>query len=134
MDYRTFIIPGIAAVILALVFGTFFFLNQDTKTFSYATKTSSGTVTIDLTPVAIKNNQLVFTVNLNTHTVDLEQYNLQMLTTLSYNGKNVKPLNSILLAGHHNTGELVFPVEGKPEHFNVVIIGIPDVSMREFAW
>jgi len=51
--------------------------------------TDPGSAQVDLTPKGIENGQLKVDFAINTHSVDLSQYDLTKITTLEYNGKKV---------------------------------------------
>ena len=131
---KKLIIPITVLLVLGLFISLFFVLgNKPAK--SYDTKTSQGEATIDITPKIIENGKFVFSIALNTHSVSLENYNLMELTTLNYNGKSVKPISALKLAGHHNNGEISFDVgNDKPENFKITINSIPDIEERVFEW
>lgn len=107
---------------------------QATDTGEYATKTSSGAVTIDLTPEGVKDGKLVFHIGVNTHSVALEQYDLKNLTLLDYGGTTIEPAYAPQLSGHHNSGTISFPVDHEQKTFKVIIRGIPDSDERVFEW
>ncbi len=101
--------------------------------------TDDGDVLIEIAPGQIRNGVLVADVSANTHSVDLSQFDLAKLSTLSYNGKILKPVSVPLLSGHHSSGEMVFDlgvaVDGKTvEGFAITIKGIPAVDERVFEW
>ncbi len=127
-----FIVP---IAILLVFFSVFLFLNLKTEAKQvYETKTSQGEVVIDLTPREFKDGKLYFDIGVNTHTVELENYDLKKLTILSYGGLSYKPALAPILSGHHNSGTLVFEVEDKLEEFTITINSIPDVEERVFIW
>ncbi|PIN77954.1 hypothetical protein COV14_04860 [Candidatus Woesearchaeota archaeon CG10_big_fil_rev_8_21_14_0_10_33_12] len=101
---------------------------------AFATKTSNGEVTIDLTPKGVISGNAVFSIDLNTHSIDMAQYDLKEITTLIINGQEYKPISAPALSGHHISGELVFAVDNLSESFTIIITGIPDVEEREFVW
>ena len=96
--------------------------------------TSSGDVSIDLTPIEVGNDKLKVKISANTHSVDLSQFDLKEITTLEYNGKVIKPVSAPALSGHHNDGELVFNTKEKIDSFTIKIRGIPNVEERVFKW
>ncbi len=96
--------------------------------------TGSGDVSIELTPLGIEDNQFKVEVAVNTHSVDLSQFNLKEITTLEYNGKSVNPVSAPGLDGHHSSGEIVFDIGEETDSFTIKIKGIPKVEERVFAW
>lgn len=96
--------------------------------------TDQGDVSIDLTPVGVVGGKLELDMAVNTHSVDLGQFDLKKIITLDYAGKTVSPVSVPVLAGHHNNGKLVFDVGGKIDKFVVKIKGIPKVEDRVFSW
>ncbi len=96
--------------------------------------TNPGEVSIDLTPSDVNNGQLKVKISVNTHSVNLEPFDLKEITTLEYKGKSIKPISAPALAGHHTNGELVFEVDEKIDSFTIKIKGIPKVEERIFKW
>jgi len=97
-------------------------------------KTSSGQVTIDLQPHAYSNGELDFDISLNTHSVDMSQFDLTKIVELIADGSVYYPVSAPTLAGHHNSGTLKFEIPSEPSSFKVTIKGIPDVDVRTFEW
>ena len=56
---------------------------------------SSGDVSVELTPHKMVANQLAVDYSINTHSVDLSQFNLKQITTLGYNGKTIKQSSAL---------------------------------------
>lgn len=96
--------------------------------------TSSGDVSVELTPHKMITNQLTVDFSINTHSVDLSQFELKQITTLEYNGKTINPTSAPGMSGHHNSGEMIFNVGEKIDSFKITIKGIPAVQVREFKW
>ena len=103
---------------------------------NYKTKstgsTESGDVFIELTPLNIKDGKLNIKVDVNTHTVELAEFDLEQLTTLEYNGNYIKPVESPNLKGHHSSGIIIFDVENNIKDFTIRIKGIPITGDRIF--
>ena len=72
--------------------------------------------------------------SVNTHSVDLSQYDLLQITTLEYNGNVIKPRSAPSLSGHHNSGTLVFDTGKELKTFKIIIKDIPDIKERIFEW
>lgn len=96
--------------------------------------TGSGDVSIDLTPHKINNGQLEVDIAVNTHSVDLNQFDLKEITTLEFDDKSINPASAPILRGHHNSGTLVFEVSEDIDSFTIKIMGIPKVEERVFEW
>jgi len=94
----------------------------------------TGDVAIELTPLGFENG--IFTVNLaaNTHSVELSQFDLSEITTLSYGGKAFAPTSATQMSGHHSSGIIVFNLDEKPDTFRITMQGIPAVEERVFEW
>src|SRR3989344_3153152 len=126
---QKWIIPLTAAGIVILFMIIFFvFSGGGGNKLNYETKTSGGEVVIDLTPNEYKYGKLYVGINVNTHTVDLEQFNLKQLTTLNYSGTSIRPEQAPELKGHHNSGVLVFNVGKEVKGFSIIIMGVPDIN------
>ena len=98
------------------------------------TKTSEGEVTVDLTPKEFNGGKFYVNIGVNTHSVDLNGFDLKELVKLDVNGEVIKPISAPELNGHHNSGTLVFEVEDKPKNFVIKIKGLPDTNERIFEW
>ena len=105
--------------------------NYETKSIG---STESGDVFIELTPLNIKDGKLNIKVDVNTHTVELAEFDLKQLTTLEYNSKFVKPVEVPNLKGHHSSGILVFDLKDNINIFKIKIRGIPIDQERTFEW
>lgn len=107
-----------------------------------------GPVSIDLTYQSPEkaSEAITFEVRLNTHSVDLGQYDLEKLSRLEVDGgEKVEPLGWFNPGGggHHRYGELRFPAtrpDGSPvigpvaRYIEVVIQGVGGVAERRFRW
>ncbi len=100
----------------------------------YSGSVDSGDVAVDLTPIGIIGGKLRVGIGVNTHSVDLSQFDLARITTLEYSGKSLKPESAPSLAGHHTSGTLVFNVGEPVSSFKITIRGIPKVEERIFEW
>ncbi len=141
MKKTDFIIPGTVIVVL-VIFLLLVWLGAKETTVKNEIKAetgyepikSDGEVIIDLKPLGVKDGGFAFEINVNTHTVSLEGYNLMDLATLEYDNVKLKPVSALKLIGHHNSGLLVFDVSEELESFRIVIRDIPDVKERIFEW
>jgi len=94
--------------------------------------TNQGDVSIELVPKSLINNNLVLEIKVNTHTIDLNQYDLSKITTLEYNKQKIMPYKVPQLQGHHINGEIIFKIEEKINEFKIIIKGIPKIEERIF--
>lgn len=110
--------------------------NTDAKAFEtvYSGSVGEGDAAVDLTPVGVVDGKLRVDVSVNTHSVNLEQFDLTSMTTLEYGGKILKPESAPALSGHHSSGALVFSVGEQVSSFKISIKGIPKVDERVFEW
>ncbi|MBI2139303.1 hypothetical protein HYU14_00140 [Candidatus Woesearchaeota archaeon] len=96
--------------------------------------TGQGDVEIGLTPQGIARGKLRVQMSVNTHTVDLSQFDLKKLTVLEHGGRLIAPEDTPDLSGHHASGTLSFPIEGEATSFKITIKGIPLPQERVFSW
>lgn len=102
---------------------------------------TGGSVTIDVEWVVVENNSLIFKVAMNTHSVDLDQYDLGKLAVLRDDtGNEYRPLSwDSAPGGHHRKGNLTFPVpdslnRGKAEYVEIVIRDVAGIKKRVLKW
>ena len=95
---------------------------------------AAGDVSIGIKFLTKINNQLTFSISVDTHSVDLSQFNLQKLVTLDYNEKSIRPISTPTLSGHHASGNLKFEIQGEADNFAIKIKGIPSDLEREFKF
>ncbi len=100
----------------------------------YSGSVDAGDAVVDLTPVGVVGGKLRVDIGVNTHSVNLQQFNLTNMTTLEYGGKILMPESAPALSGHHVSGTLVFGVGEPVSSFRIVIRGIPSVEERVFEW
>ncbi len=94
--------------------------------------TDTGDVEIQLTPY-FDGRVLNVDMAVNTHSVDLSQFDLKEKITLEAEGKILKPSSAPVLSGHHANGVLVFKT-GSLESFIIKINGIPKLNERIYEW
>ena len=94
----------------------------------------SGDASVDLTPRGMENGKFAVDFSINTHSVDLSQFDLMKITLLEYDGKTIKPISAPQLSGHHNSGILIFDTGTEIKNFKIIIMGIPAVEERIFEW
>ncbi len=113
--------------------GSPLFASQDT-TSAAANSLAQGEVTVDVTSLSQENGQAAFSIALNTHSVDLSQFNLEELITLEYAGKILKPVSAPAVSGHHASGTVLFEMKEKRNNFLVRVRGIPPEPDRKFQF
>lgn len=94
----------------------------------------AGDVLIELTPLNIKDGKLNVKIDMNTHNIDLAQFDLKQITTLEYNGKSIEPVETPAIRGHHSSGILIFNVDNNIKYFTIKIENIPPIGDRIFEW
>jgi len=115
---------------LFVVFGADAFNKEN----PWQTQTSESSVSIDVTPKSFDGENLIVEIGVNTHTIELNQFNLKELVTLEMEGKTFSPVTAPQLTGHHSKGQLVFATEKKPKTFTLTIKDIPDIPVRTLTW
>ncbi len=104
-----------------------------------------GNVTIEVEWIEIENlaekDSLTFHVAMNTHSVDLDDYDLGELATLrDDSGNEYQPVSwESEPGGHHRSGTLVFRLpdslrQGKAEYVEVVIRSVAGIDERVLKW
>lgn len=132
--------PGITLItmftaLLALAaFATFAAAGKKTFDAISTGTMESGDVVLELEPAMKGNGRLVVKFSANTHTVDLSQFDLKVITTLQFDGKEIKPSKSDGLRGHHAFGKIVFDVGEEPKSFKITVVGIPAIEERVYEW
>jgi hypothetical protein len=75
-----------------------------------------------------------FDITLDTHSIDLEAYDLGTLAVLRTEAGELQPEQwSAPTGGHHRSGRLVFPPTDS-RTFELVIRGVGEVPERTFSW
>jgi hypothetical protein len=106
------------------------------------TKTDSqGAVTVQATllPEDSNRNRLVFEIAMNTHSVDLSQYDLTRLAEISF-GEEEQNQNfeweSLNNDSHHIKGTLTWrkEIEEIPENLTLILKDIDQITSRIFSW
>ena len=102
---------------------------------------NEGAVTIDLNWQSEKITRLEFSVTMDTHSVNLDQYDLGKLAVLRDGaGTESLPLTwDSAAGGHHRTGTLAFPLpdsvsQSKAQYFEIVIRDVDSIKERVFKW
>ena len=97
-------------------------------------KTSESSVTIGITLSEFKNGKMYFDMGVDTHSIELNQFELKELITLEFEGKSINPESAPTLSGHHNSGNLAFNTGKEIKNFKIRVKGIPDIEERVFEW
>ena len=116
--------------------------NDSILTSNSLTQTSNGgAVELQVKWLADKKDSLVFDVSMNTHSVDLDKYDLKQITVLhDSQGNEYQPLSwSSAAGGHHRSGKLIFAVptslnDGGTKFLHMVIRNVAGVSERSLEW
>lgn len=131
---------GIVAAILiviGVVFVGAWFKNQpqqENSLSSYQTQESESTVSVVLTPINFDGENFYVDIKLDTHSVELNQFDLTEITTLEFNGNFFKPVTAPRLQGHHSSGELIFRTNEELKNFKITITDLPEIPIRTFEW
>ncbi|PIN73684.1 hypothetical protein COV20_05685 [Candidatus Woesearchaeota archaeon CG10_big_fil_rev_8_21_14_0_10_45_16] len=96
--------------------------------------TAMGDVAIQLSPHGVNDGKMKVDVSIDTHSVELGDFDLKEITTLHIAGKKFKPVEASGLSGHHASGMMVFDINVDPDEFTIVIEGIPEQHERRYVW
>ena len=100
---------------------------------------TEGAVTIDVEYLGYKDNLVSFNIAMNTHSVELDQYDLAKLSDLTDDkGNKYTPFSwDSEPGGHHRSGILVFSSPGsqaEPGTLILIIRNIAEIQERTFSW
>ncbi len=102
---------------------------------------TGGSVTIDVEWIEESEGLLIFDVSMNTHSVDLDQYDLGEMAVLSDDtGDEYHPVSwDSAPGGHHRQGTLTFPIpdsvsQGKAKYIEIMIRDVADIEERILKW
>ncbi len=100
---------------------------------------TEGAVTIDVEYLGYMDNLVSFNIAMNTHSVDLDQYDLVKLSDLMDDkGNKYTPFSwDSEPGGHHRSGILVFSNPGsqaEPDTLLLIIRNIAEIQERTFNW
>ncbi|OGO22663.1 MAG: hypothetical protein A2Z28_00060 [Chloroflexi bacterium RBG_16_51_9] len=98
---------------------------------------NGGAVTIDVEWLGEKRGNLMLEVAMNTHSVDLDSYDLGKLALLSDDrGKQYLPASwDSQPGGHHRQGTLTFQApDSEPKYFELIIRDVAGIKERIFRW
>ncbi|MDP2730612.1 MAG: hypothetical protein Q8O55_09010 [Dehalococcoidales bacterium] len=98
-------------------------------------------MTFDVEWVKTQTGSLLFNVDMNTHSVDLDQYDLAALAVLRDGaGNEFHPVSwNAAAGGHHRSGTLTFPIpdsvsQGKTRYIEIVIRDVAGIGERVLTW
>jgi len=100
---------------------------------TYATRTSPGEVSFELTP-RMEGTRLIVNVHSDTHSGDLAQIDLSKAFALDAGGKTYKPAETRPLAGHHADGFVAFEVGSAPSSFSLTVSGVRSSPEVKLEW
>ena len=102
---------------------------------------TGGSVTIDVEWIKREGNFLIFDVAMDTHSVDLDQYDLRELAVLRDDtGNEYRPVSwDAAPGGHHREGRLTFPLpdlvsQGKAKYVEITIRNVAGIEARVLKW
>lgn len=111
---------------------------------TYPTFTSGvmepGAVRLELSPLGLEDGSFRVRYFAGTHDVDLEQYDLALMTALRYGNRTLKPTHADAMKGHHSTGILVFDIgsihdpDELTSDLSITVTGLPGNGTRVFRW
>ncbi|OGG18622.1 hypothetical protein A3D05_01970 [Candidatus Gottesmanbacteria bacterium RIFCSPHIGHO2_02_FULL_40_24] len=94
-----------------------------------------GNVSVSIKFLSEKSSPdtLFFSVSLDTHSVDLDQFNFGKNVLLEYQNSSGKPRDITLYGGgHHRQAELSFPQVPPP--YKIIIKDLAGITRREFEF
>ncbi len=102
---------------------------------------TGGSVTLDVEWIKEGDGLLIFDVSMNTHSVDLDQYDLGELAVLSDDmGNEYHPVSwDSAPGGHHRQGTLTFPIpdslsQRKAKYVEIMIRDVAGIEKRVLKW
>lgn len=102
---------------------------------------TGGSVTIDVEWIKREGDFLIFNVTMDTHSVDLDQYDLGKLAMLRDDADNkYYPVSwDAAPGGHHREGRLTFPLpdsvsQGKAKYVEITIRDVAGIEARVLKW
>lgn len=97
--------------------------NDYSDLFNFNSIANEGAVTLTLEPESYSNGKFNVRISVNTHSVELSQFNLKEIISLEYDGRSFKPISAPELSGHHSSGILIFEVDKKPTKYSFKVEG-----------
>ncbi len=102
---------------------------------------TGGSVTIDVEWTKAENGFLIFDVTMNTHSLDLDQYDLGELAVLRDDmGNEYHPVSwDSAPGGHHRNGILTFSLpdsvsQGEAKYVEMIIQDVAGIEERVLKW
>ena len=102
---------------------------------------AEGNVTIEVEWGGAQDGSLVFNVSMDTHSIDLDGYDLARLAVLRDDtGQEYQPVSwNTAGGGHHQSGVLTFPLpdsvnQGKGKYVEMIIRGVAGIEERVLKW
>lgn len=95
---------------------------------------SNGGVLMELEPEGVFDGRFRVRFWATTQTGDLGNYNLSGLCTLEHGNKVLRPAMVDHMDGRHAEGNILFDLEEIPEHFIIVIQGVPGEDHMVYEW
>ena len=91
---------------------------------------NEGEVTINVRYLGFKENSMSFEVVMDTHSIDLDQYDLGQLSLLKDNkGNEYRPVSwDSEVGGHHRNGILTFSLTAPADKINKIELTIQNVA------
>ena len=126
-------LPWIVALCLALA-GCKRSEAGDSADSGYATRTSSGDISFEVTPRGVVDGRFAVEIRANTHRGDLADLDLGNIVTLIADGRELKPAQADRLRGHHAAGSIAFQIDSAPARFEIVMRGARDLPEQRFQW
>ncbi len=90
---------------------------------------------VELKPLSFKSGVMVFTMTVNTHSANFDDFDLATNTVLYINNIKINPIQTSNLNSHHINGELRFSLEGDiTTDIKITIENMASEAIREFYW
>ena len=108
-----------------------------TKPSSSVQSSSGGSVTVEAKLLGHEGDSLVFEIAMNTHSVDLDEYDLKELSVMRDDtGGEYMPIEwQAAAGGHHRSGKLAFThADRTAKTFELVIRNIAGIEERVLRW
>ena len=125
--------PWLALGIVVVV-GGLYWASQRPAHGTGPARSSAGEVMFVLTPRAVSDGHFLVDVQVNTHSGDLAQLDLQAATELRVAGQTLRPVAPVTLRGHHARGRLEFALARAPDAYEIVIRGVRNMGDVTFRW
>ena len=115
-------------------------LESNSPTNSLVQNNNGGAVTVDVKWLGEQRDNLLLEVSMNTHSVNLDTYDLRELAQLrDDNGKEYLPASwDSQSGGHHRRGILTFQIPDSPgagpKYLELIIRDVAGIKERVFRW